>query len=168
MINSNKNKTRCFEVGDPPFCTKLLEFNCFEQKIPVHKTINMITKETLLLLFYLTSLLLEAISSNSLLPTTMPRAYFKFQTDTRNFKDSTLFPSLVPLSGTISLSLCDMLKTCLHSSHSSKLTFSLSLTPNNFNCLQPALSKSVCVSVCACACVLIGRGWGGVGVEGCV
>ena len=126
----------------------------------------MITKENLLLRFYLTSLLLEAISSNSLLPTTMPKAYFKFQTDTRNFKDSTLFSSLVPPSGTISLFLCDMLKICLHSSHSSKLTFSLSLTPKNFNCLQPALSKSVCVCLCVHAhvCYLgwreVGWGWG--------
>ena len=83
-------------------------------------------------------------------------AYFVFQTDARHFRDSAPFLSLVPLSGTISLSLCDMLcKLCLPSSHSSTFTFSLSLTFNTSNCLQPARSKCVCVCVRACvrACV---------------
>ena len=92
-------------------------------------------------------------------------AYFVFQTDARNVKDSMPFLSLVPLSGTISLSLCDMLQLCLPSSHSSRLTFSLSLTPNTSHCLQPASRKCVCMYgwtastsqwapayVCMCVC----------------
>ena len=55
------------------------------------------------------------------------------------------FQPLVPPSGTISLSLCNMFKLCLASSHSLRLIFSLSLTPNTSNCLQPASSKSLCV-----------------------
>ena len=51
-----------------------------------------------------------------------------------------------------------MLKLCLPSCHSSRLTFSPSLTPNTSNCLQPAWSKSVCVCVvcvfmCVCVCM---------------
>ena len=52
---------------------------------------------------------------------------------------------------TVSLSLCDMLKLCLSSSHTSRLAFFLS--PNVLDCLQPALSKcSVCVMFCVCVC----------------
>ena len=62
------------------------------------------------------------------------------------------FYSLVLPSGMVFRSLCDMLKLCLPSSHSSRLTFSLSLTPDSSNCLQPASSK-----MCVCMCI------GGVG-----
>ena len=51
--------------------------------------------------------------------------HFRFQTATRNFKDSTPFLSLVPPSGT--LSLYDMLKLCPPLNHSSRFTFHLSL-----------------------------------------
>ena len=43
-----------------------------------------------------------------------------------------------------------MLKFCLPSNHSSRLTFSLSLTPNASNVSSPALSKCVCVWVRVC------------------
>ena len=63
------------------------------------------------------------------------------------------FLSLVPPSQTISFPLCDMLKFCLPWSHSSRLTFSLSLIPNtsNFSSLPQAnLSVySVCFLLCS-------------------
>ena len=43
-----------------------------------------------------------------------------------------------------------MLKLCLPSSHS---IFSLSLTPNTSNCLQPASSVYVCVCVYVLVCL---------------
>ena len=103
-------------------------------------------------------------------------AYFVFQTDARHFKDSAPFRSLIAPCGIMLLSLCDMLKLCLPSSHSPRLF--LSLTPNTSNCLQPASSKSlsVCLSVClclclyVCVCVWVGGWvgvWVGVGVGGC-
>ena len=66
------------------------------------------------------------------------------------------FRSLFPLSGTTSLSLCDML-TLLSSFKSQLKThfFSLSLSPNTSSCLQPASSKCVCVCVCVCVCACV-------------
>ena len=43
--------------------------------------------------------------------------------------------------------LCVTCSNCLPSSYSSRRTFSLSLSPNTFNCLQPTSSK------CACGCM---------------
>ena len=97
-------------------------------------------------------------------------AYFVFPTDARNFEDSVPFLSLVPLFGTISLPLCDMLKLSLTSGHCSGLTFPVSHTPNTSSCLQLASSKSLCacvrarafvrecarVCVCVCVCVFGG------------
>ena len=68
----------------------------------------------------------------------------------RNFKDSVAFIPLAPPSGTISLSLCDMLQLRLPASHSSRLMFSLSRTCNTSNCLQPASNK-----LCVCVCVRV-------------
>ena len=63
----------------------------------------------------------------------------------------------------MSLSLCDMLQLCLPSSHSSRLTFSLSLTlrlsltPN----IPTVSSKHVyvhvhaCIVLCVCVCVCV-------------
>ena len=75
-------------------------------------------------------------------------AHFIFQADARNFKDGTTF----------FFHCCDMFKFCLPWSHSSRLIFFLSLTHNTSNCLQPAVSKCVCVRVCVC---VFGRGWEG-------
>ena len=52
-----------------------------------------------------------------------------------NVKGSAPCLLLVPPSITICLSLCDKLNICLPSSHSSRLAFSLFLTPDTFNCL---------------------------------
>ena len=63
-----------------------------------------------------------------------------------------------PLSGTITLPLCDMLKLCLPSSHSSRLAFSPSLTLSTSN--WPQVNVCVCVHaymcVCASMCVWVG------------
>ena len=70
------------------------------------------------------------------------------------------------------LSLCDILRLCLPSDHSSRLAFSLSLTPNTASALQPASSKSEsvwCVYLCTCsfACVL-GSGGADVNKKKCM
>ena len=64
-------------------------------------------------------------------------------------------PITISLSGTNSLSLCDKLRLGLPSSHSSRLSFSLFLTPNTSNCLQPASGKCVCVCVTVCVSLLL-------------
>ena len=105
----------------------------------------------LLLLTHLTSL--NCTSHHALSTPLQTISSFIFQTDARNVKDSAPFLSLVTPSGTISLSLCNMLKFCLPLSHSSRPTISWSLTPNISNSLQPASCKCMCVCVCVCACV---------------
>ena len=83
-----------------------------------------------------------------------PRALPSFSKDSSVWKHYWVF----------SLSLCDMLRLCLPSDHSSRLTFSLSLTPNTASTLQPASSKSesVCgVYTCAHAVVCVYWGVGG-------
>ena len=69
-----------------------------------------------------------------------------------------------PLSGTITLPLCDMLKLCLPSSHSSRLAFSLSLTLSTSNWPQVNMCVFVCTPSCVCVQVCV-SGWGLIFVD---
>ena len=50
---------------------------------------------------------------------------------------------------------CDLLHLCLPSSHSSRLPFSLSLTSNTSNGLQPTSGKRACARTRACVCMCV-------------
>ena len=74
--------------------------------------------------------------------------YFVFETDAGNFKDSVLFHSLVHPSGTISLSLCQLLRLSVFKPQLKTHIFSLS--PNASNSFQPVSSNCVCAYICVC------------------
>ena len=69
--------------------------------------------------------LLELFIPSSNLRSSAGMHIFRIPNRCNNSKDSVPFLSLVLLPGTISFSLCDMLRLCLQSCHTSRLTFSL-------------------------------------------